>query len=257
MMGTVGDLDAAVASLPGQVEVWVFDAEGDPLLTNAETSGMNVSARSYFQTLENGEEWSISPLLTGAATGRKIFVMGRRLERDGRFLGVAIIVVPAILMADFWSGLDLGPDSSVAIFRDDGWLVARYPVPEATLDLSEHPLFTEYLPAAAAGTYSSGVSPADGVSRIVGYHRVSGAQLVAVAGVSADAAFEEFWSRVLTVALFAVPVVIALLSFAFWVVALLRRDERSRQELAHALEQNRLLFREIHHRVKNNPCLSG
>lgn len=252
LLGTVGDLDAAVASLPGQVEVWVFDAEGDPLLTNGPIAGSNIAGRDYFQTLKGGEEWAVSPLLTGAASGRKVFVIGRRLERDGRFLGIAMIVVPAILMADFWSGLDLGPDSSVGLFRDDGWLVARFPVPEETIDLSNHPLFTEYLPASSAGTYSSGVSPADGVSRVVGYHRVEGSPLIAVAGVSKTAAFDEFWSEVLTVALFAIPVVIALVSFALWVAALLQRDERSRQQLAHAFEQNRLLFREIHHRVKNN-----
>jgi two-component sensor histidine kinase len=252
LTSTVGDLDAAVASLPGQVEAWVFDADGDPLLTSSDQPGGNIADRPYFQALKGGEEWYISPLFTGARSGRKVFTISRRLERNGKFLGAAVIVVPAILMVDFWAGLDLGPDSSVAMFREDGWLVARFPVPDETMDLSAHPLFTDYLPAARAGTYASGRSPTDGISRVVGYHQVEGAPLIAVAGVSASAAFADFRSRVLAVALFAIPVVLALVAVSVWVATLLRRDELRRQDLARALEQNQLLFREIHHRVKNN-----
>ncbi|RYG28642.1 MAG: sensor histidine kinase, partial [Burkholderiales bacterium] len=48
------------------------------------------------------------------------------------------------------------------------------------------------------------------------------------------------------------PVFIAMLALCGWAIMLLMRHERSRAELQVALEQNRMLFQEIHHRVKNN-----
>jgi hypothetical protein len=45
-VGTPGAFDAAVAGLPGQVVVWVFDAKGDSVLTNDPlAAGVNVAAR--------------------------------------------------------------------------------------------------------------------------------------------------------------------------------------------------------------------
>jgi two-component sensor histidine kinase len=61
-----------------------------------------------------------------------------------------------------------------------------------------------------------------------------------------------FWWRVGTAALLAAPVLALLLAGALWIVRLLRRDERTRAELAATLEQNRFLLRETHHRIKNN-----
>jgi two-component sensor histidine kinase len=192
------------------VVVWVFDAKGDSVLTNDPPAArVNVADREYFHALRAGSEWHIARLLTARVGPVKAFGIGRRIERNGRFMGVAIIAVRAELMAEFWSTLGLGQGSTVALVRDDGWLVARFPVPDDTIDLSASPLFTTHLPNAPEGSYSSGVSPADGVRRIVGYRRVPNAPLVAVAALA-------------------------------------------RAELAAALEQNRFLLRETHHRIKNN-----
>jgi two-component system, sensor histidine kinase PdtaS len=190
--------------------------------------------------------------MVGSSSERKIFVIGRRIERKGQFLGAALIAVPADLLLEFWVSLRLGRDSSVGLVREDGWLVARYPLPDDTIDLSQYVLFTTYLPAAPAGVYQADVSPADGVSRIVGYYTVPGTPLVTVAGISRDAIVGEFWSRIGRVVALALPIALALLLVSLWVARLLRSDERQRLELVQAIEQNRMLFREIHHRVKNN-----
>jgi two-component system, sensor histidine kinase PdtaS len=253
LTGTVGDLNEAVAALPEQVSVWVYDADGDSVLTNdARAADLNVSDRAYFQALKNGAEWQISPLLTDRTSGRKVFTIGRRIERDGQFLGAAVIIVPAFFLWEFWATLNLGRDSTVGLIRDDGWLVARHPVPEETADLSDHVLFTEQLPQGPAGSFRTQRSPADGVDRVVGYYVVPGLPLIAIAGISTDSVMDRFWAQVGSAAAVAAPITLALLAISLWVVSLLRRDERQRLELAAALEQNRLLLREVHHRVKNN-----
>ncbi|HEV7368425.1 sensor histidine kinase [Arenibaculum sp.] len=250
---TVKDLNEAVAALPGAVPIWVFDADGDSMLSN-EAAGIqaNVAQRDYFQALKAGAEWHIGPLLTGRVTGRKVFPIGYRIEREGRFLGAVVVYVPADLMAQFWASMDLGPGSTVGLLRDDGWLVTRYPIPERTLNLADYVLFTRYLPAAPEGFYEAAASPADGVSRIVGYRRVEGLPLVTVVGVPASSLADNLFRRTNEIALVAAPVGLALLLVSLWVVRLLHREEQARHALAGALEDNRTLFREIHHRVKNN-----
>src|SRR5690606_3764305 len=109
------------------------------------------------------------------------FVVAQRLERERGFAGIAAIVVPSSLISEFWSSLDLGAGSSASIVGDDGWIVARHPPLDEAIDLSQHVLFTHFLPGSPTGSYHSDASPADGATRLVGYHRVPGAPLIAVA----------------------------------------------------------------------------
>lgn len=251
--GSVRDLDTAVGALPGAVHVWVFDADGNSVLTDEpELAPVSIAGRDYFQVLKDGAEWHVGALVSGRRTARKMFPIGRRIERGGQFLGAAIIYVPADLLAQFWRSMDLGPGSTVGLLRDDGWLVARFPVPEQTLNLANYVLFTEHLPKASEGSYEAGTSPADGQARIVGYRRVDGLPLVTVVGIPTAVLTEGFLSRLGQMALVAAPIMAALLLVSLWVVKLLRQEERAREALARALEENRMLLREVHHRVKNN-----
>jgi two-component sensor histidine kinase len=250
--GTAGDLDAAVEGLPVEVVAWVIDSNGRSVLsTDPDLQSIDASDRDYFKALRDGEAWVISPLIRGKATNRQVFVIGRRIERDGRFAGAALISVPSTLVADFWRTMTLGPGSTSSIVRDDGWLVARFPVPEEGINLKNQVLFTQNLAFRPAGSYTT-VSPVDGVARIVGFHTIPDLPLIAVAGLSQDEVLANFWSNTAIAAAIAVPIALALLAVAAWVTVLLRRDESQRAALAAALEENNVLFREIHHRVKNN-----
>jgi two-component sensor histidine kinase len=52
--------------------------------------------------------------------------------------------------------------------------------------------------------------------------------------------------------LVALPAVLGFGAVSMWIMRLLRRDQMRQSELAAALKTNRLLFRDTHHRVKNN-----
>ncbi len=250
---TASDLDSAVAELPAETYAWVVDTTGHPVLSNAPShADPAVGEMPFFAALKAGERRSISVLFQVDPDGRKAFALGHRIERQGVFLGAAIIVIPAEMMSTFWLALDLGPDSSVGLIRADGWLVARYPVPDTTVDLSGYRLFTQDLARADEGLYHAERSPLDGVARIVAFRRVEGLPLVVVAGVSKDEAVAVFWNRAGLLLVAAGPIALALLLCALWVARLLRADQRSRLSLARALAENRVLFHEVHHRVKNN-----
>ncbi len=85
------------------------------------------------------------------------------------------------------------------------------------------------------GTYASSVSPADGVARIVGYWKVPGTPYVALAAVSTDDAYALFWRNTIIMLCFALPTAIALAGAIVWIIRLLMRDQKRREQLAEAL----------------------
>jgi two-component system, sensor histidine kinase PdtaS len=248
----LGDIDDAIDGLPDSVDVRIFDAEGRELYsTQPEAGELEISDREYFVALRGGESVVVSSLLVDRVTKKQSFVIARRLVRGGVFSGIAAIVVPTDLIATFWSSLNLGSDSATSIIREDGWLVTRFPQLDSAVNVGDQIMFTIYLPNSDFGAFQA-PSRVDGSHRIIGYQRVPGAPLIAAAALSRSTALADFKARSKRLIYSLIPVVIGLFGFSWWVSHLLIADVRQRESLMRALEQNRLLFREIHHRVKNN-----
>ncbi len=243
----------AVEGMPADVDVYIIDANADTIFATVPIEApINVSDREYFTAVKAGAPFYTSPLLVSRITGERIFVFSKRLVRQGEFAGAVMVSFSDEVMQEFWASLDMGPGSTVALFRRDGQMMARYPAVEEPLDLADHPLFTEHLPAAPNGTYTSDASPVDGVARVVSYRTVPGTDIVAVASIASNLVWSEFHQAIWSVVLLVTPMIMVLAGGGLWVVQLLKRDAARRQELQEALETNVLLFREIHHRVKNN-----
>jgi two-component system, sensor histidine kinase PdtaS len=248
---TIVNIEEAIGDLPRGFQYSVYDETGQLRFSSVkEAIGINVSDREYFQELRNGSDTVISPLLDERLSNESVFVVARRIVRSGEFHGAASIAIPAARMAEFWSSMNLGPFSSVSVVRTDGWLVARFPALGKTMDLSNTPLLDAA--RAQSGVYHSGTSPADGRARIVGFWRVDGAPVIALAGIERGEVLAAFWRNLLTGTLIAVPLFCMLGWGLLWTARLQRADEARRGELERSLERNRFLLREIHHRIKNN-----
>lgn len=251
--GAIADIRQAVGDLPSGFQYSVYDETGRLRLSSVpEAIGVEVSDREYFRRLRDGEPVVISPQLEERLSGEQVFVIARRISRNGRFHGAASIAIPTRSVDEFWSTMELGAFSTVSVIREDGWLVARHPQLAQAIDLSETPLFTHYLAATPGGFYHSAVSPADGLSRIVGYQKVDHWPLVATAGVERREALQYFWASLWSGLAVGLPTIGMLVLGIWWIVRLLRKDAARRLELERALERNEFLLREVHHRVKNN-----
>ncbi|HET7716798.1 MAG TPA: PAS domain-containing protein [Bauldia sp.] len=225
-------LAEAVSTLPGSVKVYVVDAGGTTrLTTDPDFKPIDIRDREYFSAVAKGDSWHISSLLVSRLNGEQIFAISKRIERNGAFAGAAILSFNSDFMKEVWQSLNLGELSTVSLFRNDGQLVSRYPLPDGPMDLSRYVLFTDYLPASPAGVYDA-VSPADGVSRIVGYRRVPGTPLVALASVSRSAAFASFNANTISWLTIIIPAAIALFAIAYWTFRVLREDARKRESEA-------------------------
>ncbi|SOE17940.1 signal transduction histidine kinase [Hoeflea halophila] len=249
---TLSSLRDALEGLPSSAKAYIVAADGETLYTtDSNFVEIDIRDREYFAEPAAGKPFYTSSLLISRLDGSEIFTFSRRLERKGVFIGVAIISFNADLLGDLLESLDLGAGSTIAVLRSDGMLVARYPPADTSLDLSGHRLFTELLPASDHGVYTAR-SPLDGVQRMVSYQTVPGTELIALASISTAETMWRFWRRVWIFLLIVIPTTFALALCAIWIIRLLQKDDRRKQELETALTTNTMLFREIHHRVKNN-----
>lgn len=246
----LGGLDKAMAALPRGFSLWLFDAGGNRILTHGPADGpAQVDALPYFRALREGDAWAVSRLMRRPETGENAFAIGWRIEREGAFASVAALMVPADLLTELWRAVGSDSGFAIALIRADGWLIARHPPAEAPVNLGESPLFTQHLPATPKGSFHSR-SP--GTEWIIGYYAVPGMPVVATVGLSRESVLEGFRARMLPVALITLPVILICGGLFFWAIGILRGAARQRRALRNALERNKLLLKDIHHRVKNN-----
>lgn len=253
LSGNSETLQAAVEGLPADIDVYIIDAKANTIFSTLPgAEAVSVADREYFTALQDGAAFYTSGLLVSRLTNQSIFVFSKRIERAGDFAGAIMVSFSDDLVQTFWSYLDLEEGSTVSLIRRDGLLMARHPAVDEAVDLSQHPLITQYLPQAEAGTYFSEASPVDGLARVVSYQSVPGTQIIALASIASNATWDGLRSAIVTVMIIAAPILLGLLAGGIWIVLLLRRDAIRRTELETANDTNILLFREIHHRVKNN-----
>lgn len=249
----MADLGPVLEGLPALSEVYVIDPTGAIIFsTEPDAREIKVADREYFTALRDGAPSYTSSLLISRATGERVFVFSKRVLRRGEFAGAVMVSFPESLLEELWRNLDFEDTSTISLIRSDGQLMARFPPSDGPADLSELPLFTEYLPQSDTGTYTSARSPVDGVARVVSYRRVPGTEIVALASVGSSQAWAGFNNAVVAVFIIVSPIVLGLVLGCAWIVRLLYRDAAQARALQASLEANTMLFREIHHRVKNN-----
>ncbi|MGB3500926.1 MAG: histidine kinase dimerization/phosphoacceptor domain -containing protein [Mesorhizobium sp.] len=238
--------------LPLQVKTYIINADGETLYsTDPIVKPIDIRDREYFREPASGKPLHISAMMISRLNGQPIFTVSSRIVRDGEFAGVAVLSFDVSQFSQIAESLELDPESAISFVRNDGAVVARYPMPDEPLNISSSVLFTTYLPREANGTYRS-ISAIDEIDRIVGYRRVADSDLIAVASISTKSAMMNFWRNTLLTFAFALPAACGLMLAGIWIGRLLLRDSNRRAELTRALELNRLLFRDTHHRVKNN-----
>jgi two-component sensor histidine kinase len=248
----IHDLNSAVADLPTLVSAYVVSANGNTLFSsNREIESIPATDRDYFVRLKNGADEYTSSLITDRVSEHHFFVFSRRLERNGAFAGIAVIAFDASIMKPIRDAVDLGANSTVSLLRRDGKLVARSPESNGAVNMQDYVLFTDYLRKATSGVYRSS-SPIDQKERIVGYRILDRTPFVAVASADIDVIMRPFWTDLRTAALLITLAIGGAIAAAWWISSLIRNDALHTKELATALESNRMLMREIHHRVKNN-----
>jgi signal transduction histidine kinase len=158
------------------INVTVAGRDGRMEFNSLETSvaPVYIGDREHFvvQQEAHGDRLFISTPIKARVSGRWSVFLSRQLPSpDGRFAGVAIVAVDPGHFARFYESLDLGDDGVIAMVRDDGQFLSRYPGLEVAMvtKLSGAP-FLE--PGSAVTGNFRRIGQTDGIERIYGYQRL-------------------------------------------------------------------------------------
>jgi len=239
-------LRALQEASPLYLAVGWFDADGNRLATSqSSTPSGNIAGQENFRAQREGSAagFHISATLRSAQYGRPVINTSIPLrDAEGGFAGLANVALDAIQLAEIYRKVDLGPQRSLALVRDDGTYLARTPHLDNMIgsSIAGGVMFREHLPRTDSGYFPSR-GAMDGVARLVSYERVPRLPLVVTVSVSRDDALAEFRRRLIAGSLW-LAAMIAVLAAATWLLILQTRRREGSEARLHAGEAR---FREF------------
>jgi two-component system, NtrC family, sensor kinase len=235
-------LAAIVATMPQLHAILLVGRDGRPLAASnvgAVPDGINFSDRDYFRAQVADDPGTYvsdmrSPRLPGIGTA--FFDLSRRLESpDGAFNGVISVAIRPKYFEDFYTLIGQTRGSFFALIRFDGGYLARYPLlQDRSRRLSSSSAFrTTIAHGTEQGLYTAN-SDIDGISRRLGFRKLPGYPVYALAGVTSAALRAEWVSGMVTRLVVGVPAVLLVLAVLWMALRRTRRlyDEAERREAA-------------------------
>ncbi len=222
----------AARELPDAGSLWLLDSRGDLVLDSTQYPSRpdNFRDREYFGLQrDRGDPVHIGPLVKGRITGKYSFTISHRINgKEGRFLGIVLAAIDTDDFTDFLRNIDIGRDSSVAVFRTDGALILRQPMKKELIgkNLSNLTVFTEPFNRSPSGLFKS--SAIDGTPRFLAYRKVPDLPLLVVTGVPVESVLKEWRGRLKMNSLLAASIFLALLGLSLVVHRTTLREERER-----------------------------
>ena len=215
-------------------QVAVIDREGFVAFSNLAkpTDRTDLSQREHFRVHRDNpgtDQLFISKPLKGKVSGKWSIQFTRPVFRNGAFDGVIVLSVSPDLFAGFAGKLKLSGASVMAMVRDSGEFMARFPSAEEYFGkvLRNSPYLNR--DANVTGTFTQ-VAATDGVERVYGYVRLPAYGMSFVVGESLVEVLADYHAHrrdVVGVALAVAAVVIVL--FLLLTRSLLRLEEVRRQ----------------------------
>ena len=240
----------AIADALAQVEsVWVFDADGRPLIASdvyPVPTDKSYREADYF-VAHLGADVGLfvgGPLQSGGQTqgeASPVFAASRRwFWPDGEFAGVVRVAVSASELERFYASIGRYPGAYYAMLRSDGTFLARYPQTSNPQRLGSGTGFQKQLAEnPAGGVYVTG-SIIDGRERLIGTRKLAQFPVYLSTGIEVAAIRSEWLSAVGARLAFGVPATAALLAALGIALIRTRRalvEEARREQAENALRQ--------------------
>jgi two-component system, NtrC family, sensor kinase len=222
-----------VAQIPIAQSVWIYDANGDVLVSTMvqPPPSHNFADRDFIRAHADGDAGTYYGRVYQPLFGpQPFFTVSRRLPRDGSFEGVIEISVPPSNFFRFFSTMAYAKGLQYALIREDGALLARYPTapPGAPDKLDETTGFRRTIATDPAGGFYTTTSPVDGIRRRFATRRLDAAPLYLSAGIATSAIRDEWIGGMAPHLIFGVP---ATLLLFFTLLTVLRRTQRLYHEM--------------------------
>lgn len=222
-------LKRAVEGIQQLQSVWVWDADGRPLVSNRVypvPRDLEVADREYFQYLRTHRGgFFVSQKLISRFSGDPFIDIAHRRERaGGKFAGSISVSLRPQYFIDFYSRLGQAePGLVVSMFRSDGSILARWP---ETRGVDHYPVSSQMMRQVQQGVAEGMVklkSAIDGKVRLVAFKKLERYPVYLGAGIETRVILVSWMQQVAILALFAFPTSLGL---AYVCLVALRRARR-------------------------------
>ena len=232
-------LQRIVEVMPQVQSIDLIDRDGGVIASSApqpDRKNENLAERDYFKAqVESDAGTYISGPRRSADAASEYFEVSRRLaSADGSFRGVIAVAVRPRYFDDFYAMIEQSPGNSYALVRSDGLLLVRYPAgtfhrlsPKTALRLAIGRGVTH-------GLFSVDSAEVDHVDRRVGFRKLPGYPIYALASIERSALRGQWLSLMASHLIFGLPATL-LLFVTLWVALQRTRrlhEEAERRELA-------------------------
>jgi two-component system, NtrC family, sensor kinase len=213
--------------------VWFYSKDGRALVASTvhpPPQTTRYSDRDYFIAQASADAGTYyGQVYDSRYSGQPFFGVSRRLMRNGAFLGVLEASVLPSTFYKFFSSMAYGGGLQYALLRSDGLFLARFPMPEGSIDyLDEHTGFRQMIARDPQGGFYTSTSPVDHIERRFGVRRLGKTALYLSAGVSTTAIRKEWIGEMAPHLIFGIP---ATLILFLTLTVVLRRTKLLYQEM--------------------------
>src|SRR5262245_19989045 len=227
-----------VDALPQLRAIFLIDRDGRPLVSSQFVqvpADMRSRERSFFNVHVAADvgifvSEVMAPRLD--EVGSPFFVLSRRRpSEEGSFTGVIAVAVVPQYFEEFYALIGRSPGELYALLRADGKFLARFPQPPDRLGAVGPGL--ETAPERAIRTGRSNI---DGAERRVGYRKLEGFPVYAIAGIATSAIRDEWTATMAGHLIYGLPATLFILLILAIALRRTRRlhDEAERREAAEA-----------------------
>ncbi len=234
---------AQIADVMPQLQAIVLiGRDGRPLASSTlETvkTDVNFTDRDYFKAQADKDAGTyVSDVRTPnlASVGRDFFDLSRRLDSPSKtFKGVIAVAVRPKYFEDFYTLIGQTRGSFYALVRDDGTILARYPVRSNRVQrLSPTSGLRSAIDHGVTHDTFTVNSEVDGVPRRIGFRKLAGYPVYALSGISIPAINHEWLRTIGTHLIFGLPATLLLFAVLWFALRRTRHlhDEAERREVA-------------------------
>lgn len=236
-------LKDSISGVP-QIDVLsITDANGDLINFTRffPAPAVNFAERDYFKVHSSEPERNLflSDAVKNKITNEWSFYLTKKIKnKDGRMLGIAIVGFSSDFFRKYYESINISEFSAVALYRQDGSLLARYPPTDDVLGTTivNHPALVALRSGIDTRITSEPrpVDHSDNRWRIVAVSAVPDYPLAVVAGATADLVLDSWKKRAMSLAAGAVLMSSIFVALMLWITWLITKRDVTLGELRHA-----------------------
>ncbi len=202
-------LRALVSDVGVVQSICIFDARGNALVcSSALPPSRNFSDRDFIRAHQQGDTGAYYGQVYQSLTGPSpSFTVSRGVRRNGSLDYVVVVSTPPSGFFQLYATMAYASGLQYGLIRDDGYILARYPVPppDAPDRLNDNTGFRRTIAQHPEGGLYTTNSAIDGVTRRYAARRLPDAPLYVQAGIAVSAIRDEWIGQMAPHLIFGIP----------------------------------------------------